>query len=56
MKWVESLLLGGLGTAVLGRGGGESARANGGGWERVVEDGEVVVGCSAVTHAPWPPK
>ena len=34
----------GLVTAVLARGGGESARAKGGGWERVAEDGEVVVG------------
>ena len=33
----------GLGTAVLAMGGGESARAKGGTWERVVEDGEVVV-------------
>ena len=44
MKWVESLLFGGLGTAVLAMGGGASARAKGGAWERVVEDGEVVVG------------
>ena len=29
---------------MLARGGGESARAKGGGWERVVKDGEVVVG------------
>ena len=29
---------------MLARGGGESARAKGGGWEKVVEDGEVVVG------------
>ena len=35
---------GGLGSVVLDRGGGESARAKGGGWESVVEDGEVVVG------------
>ena len=38
---VESLLLGVLGTAVLAMGGGESAKAKGGAWERVVEDGEV---------------
>ena len=31
VKWVESLLLG----AVLAMGGGESARAKGGAWERV---------------------
>ena len=30
-------------------GGGESARAKGGAWERVVEDGEVVVSKSTVT-------
>ena len=36
--------MGGLGSAVLGRGGGESARAKGGAWESVVEDGELVVG------------
>jgi hypothetical protein len=30
-------------------GGGESARTKGGAWERVVEDGEVVVSSSTVT-------
>ena len=40
--------LGGLGTAVLAMGGGESARAKVGAWERVVEDGELVVGGSTV--------
>ena len=39
---------GGLGTAVLAMGGGECARAKGGAWERVVEDGELVVGGSTV--------
>ena len=39
---------GGLGSVVLDRGGGESARAKGGGWESVVEDGEVVVGWPTV--------
>ena len=48
VKWVESLLLGvrdfsATVKAVLAMGGGESARAKGGAWERVVEDGEVVV-------------
>ena len=33
---------------MLGRGGGESARAKGGAWESVVEDGELVVGGSTV--------
>ena len=41
-------VLAGLGTAVLARGGGESARAKGGAWESVVEDGELVVGGSTV--------
>ena len=39
---------GGLGSVVLDRGGGESARAKGGGWESVVDDGEVVVGWPTV--------
>ena len=33
-----------LGCAVLARGGGESAKAMRDVWERVVEDGEVVMG------------
>ena len=33
---------------MLGRGGGESAKAKGGAWESVVEDGELVVGGSTV--------
>ena len=33
---------------MLAMGGGESARAKGGAWERVVEDGELVVGGSTV--------
>ena len=37
------------GTAVLVMGGGESARARGGAWERVVANGEVVVSESTVT-------
>ena len=41
-------MFGGLGSAVLGRGGGESARAKGGAWKTVVEDGELVVGGSTV--------
>ena len=36
--------LGVLGSAVLGRGGGESDRVEGGAWESVGEDGEVVLG------------
>ena len=44
MKWVEIQLWGVRGSAVLARGGGESARAKRDGWERVVEAGEVVVG------------
>ena len=46
MKWVESLVWGVRECAVLAMGGGESARAKGGAWERVVEDGELVdTGC-----------
>ena len=45
-KWVESLLWGVRECSACARGGRESARAKRDGWERVVEDGEVVVGWS----------
>ena len=47
MRWVK-IMFGGLGSAVLERGSGESARAKGGAWETVVEDGKLVVGGSTV--------